>query len=670
MVAQKFDWASVGGRPAESVSSEPFDWASVGGRPEKKPTVQGLLSDEQIKTNHPYLSKIAEFLQGTPGLKAAGNIAGGFNKAVEASGLPSAARGFLGTGIDIGRGIANLLPGIDVKKQELPQLYANPYVAEGAQTIGSLGMGLPLYRGYQGITKGLEVTPGLKMIPEKIRNLLAGTTTGAVISPDDRFLGGALGAATELAPSAISAVKNKIKGLNSSYAEKELFKARAEHEMQKNALESLKNLTQHEFGASNPEKLLLSAADKRAQLEAAKKFKANRIGEEKMLPGQQLIPEAEYGVSNVNQLLNKTLGEGEPNIQNLSKHIVEAIEGVPTVRPHPKTGLPQDIREGGLREEIGRQYDILENELPDIKIPQSPDLNEIEKELASLTGAKSSLTDAEKDSLRQVLIASHPSSGTKTINGKKFFRAYRSLRSLEGEQRSKAFGLSPEAHDEWISRANKTKQTYEDMEKIIKEHFPENSLKRLHDINYRYSKEVAPLHENEIYQQMLKHGRVNGNVIEKLSGTTKGNNILNKLISSNPELSRLLIGNEYAGKAEKLLKPNKLLEPYLKANPEISRLVGLQKEAQTQLQTAKQNAELFKHVEDIPNLNKQIKEQEALAKRLAYEAEVSGITRQELAKKELEYNKVQRNIVRLRNKLIGASAISGALAVGYQKLKQ
>src|ERR1700677_3055865 len=44
---------------------------------------------DQLKQNHPYLYKIAESLQGTPGFEKAGNIAGNFNKIFEGTGFPS-----------------------------------------------------------------------------------------------------------------------------------------------------------------------------------------------------------------------------------------------------------------------------------------------------------------------------------------------------------------------------------------------------------------------------------------------------------------------------------------------------------------------------------------------------------------------------------------------------
>lgn len=658
-------WEQYAAQPIEDKWAQ-YEAQPVSKKSSKKTSAVGE-DDEAVlsalKKQHPLMYKLAEKLQGSPTLEKIGNVAGRFNQAVEGTGLPSLAKGFYGTGIEMGRGLANLIPGVNIPKQQYKELAVNPYLGEAMETIGSLGMGLPAYKGYQGAKKGIEAIPYAKKVPELVRNVLAGSATGAAISPEHRGFGAALGGAAESVPFALQGAKNFYHNRNPLGREKDLYKAMMEHEIQKGEEQSLKNLATHKFGKNNPESLLLSAQDKAAQLEEAEAFKRRHFPDEQMLPGRQLIPEAEHAVNSVNEALKQTLGEGGTHSQDLSKHIVNAIEGVPTLEAHPKTGLPREVRKGGLREEIGKKYDELENNLPNIEIPGSPDMDAVEKELQKFTSDKAALSEEQKESFRKVLAATHPSAKGKTINGKEFFRAYRSLKRMENNQRSKAFGLSPKEHDEWIERANQTKKTYEDMEKIIEKHFPADTMKTLHEINHEYANKVAPLHENPMYQQMLKHGRYTGNMAEALSGTTPGNKILKNLIKNNPELSRLVVGHSFAENPQNLMKPNKTMEPFIKANPQISKLLDYQKQAATQLETAKTKAELFKQIENIPKLGQQIHEQRAIAKRLQQEAEATGLTKEQVAKKKIEYEKAQQKLRSLTNKLIGAS-IAGT-AVGY-----
>lgn len=688
MSSSKFDWASVGGRPAD-ISPDPqgssFDWSTVGGRPtypqtkkDKTPKINEADQLKELQKQHPYLYKIAEKLQGSPGLQKAADIAGNINNTVEGTGLPSLAKGFFGTGAEMGRGIANLIPGVNIPEQQYKELNVNPYLGQGAETAGSLGMfvptvageALPAYKAYQGVKKGIEALPYAKKVPELLRNVLAGSAVGSAVSPEHRGLGAALGGVAETIPSAISGAKNWIKERNVSGREKDLYKAMMEHEMQKADLDSLKNLSMHKFGRNNPEGLLLSAQDKAIELAKAQAMKGVHFPNEKMLPGQQLIPEAEHNVQQTNEALKQTLGEGETHNKDLSNHIVNAIEGVPVIEPHPKTGLPRMVRKGGLREEIGSKYDELENNLPEIKISGSPDMEAVEKELKKFTSDKANLNEDQKDSFRKALAATHPSAKGKTINGKEFFRAYRSLKRMEGAQRSKAFGLSPKEHDEWIERANQTKKTHEDMEKIIEQHFPADTIKRLHEINHEYSNQVAPLHENPMYQHMLKHGRYKGNMIEALTGTTPGNKILNNLIQNNPELSRLVLGHSFAGNPEKLMVPNKAIDPFVQANPQISQLMRRQKQAVEDLGAIKQNSELYKHVEMIPKLNAEIHAQTKMARRLQQESEVAGLTKAEVGKKKIEYEKAERKLRALKNKLIGATLITSSVGYLGKKLRE
>lgn len=625
---------------------------------------------DALKKEHPLMYKLAEHFQGSPTLEKLGDAAGHFNNAVEGTGLPSLAKGFYGTGINMGRGLANLIPGVNIPEQQYKELNVNPYVGQGAETIGSLGMGLPVYRGYQAAKKGLEAIPHMTKIPELIRNILAGSGVGAAISPDHRGLGAALGGAAETVPFAVSGAKNWFRNRNPSGREKELYKAMMEHEIQKSEQEALKNLATHKFGKNNPEALLLSAQDKAAQLEEAEAFKRRHFPNEQMLPGKQLISEAEHGVQATDEALRQSLGEGGTHSRDLSERIVNAIEGNPVIEPHPKTGLPREVRKGGLREEIGSKYDKLEESLPDIEIPGSPDMEAVEKELKKFTSDKANLTEEQKDSFRKALAATHPSGKSRKINGKEFFRAYRSLKRMEGNQRSKAYGLSPKEHDEWIERANQTKKTYEDMEKIIENHFPKDTIKTLHEINHEYANKVAPLHENPMYQQMLQHGRYKGNMIEALTGTTSGNKILNNMIQNDPELSRLVLGHSFAKNPEKLMEPNKAIEPFVRANPEISRLMGHQKEAAAQLETAKNRAEMYKHIENMPKLGKEIHEQRMLANRLKNEAEATGLTKAEVAKKKMEYEKAQKKLKSMLNKLITSSIAASVITYGVKKVRE
>ncbi len=288
-------------------------------------------------------------------------------------------------------------------------------------------------------------------------------------------------------------------------------------------------------------------------------------------------------IENATEQHKQFLNEGQEHSARVSKIIKETIEGKPTTIPHPETGLPKQVTEGGLRREIGSKYDQLESSLPDVTIPGAVDTKAIDKELKQLIGGKSDVSEKDKAKFKAILEQTANKSKEKTIGGREFFRAYRSLRRIESEQRAKAYshGISPETHDEWIARANKTKQTHQDMENIINKYFPEDTLKNLHQINHEYSNIIAPLDENKLYQEMKEHGQTSKNIMKYLHGTTKGNNTLNAIVERNPELQRYVVGQQFASKPENLAQGGEVLNKYKALNPNIAKIIEEQQAAHT-----------------------------------------------------------------------------------------
>lgn len=545
-------------------------------------------------------------------------------------------------GANFGRGVG----------QELGRgLVAAPVIAAG----GALG-GFPGALGATALSYG-ATTPGNL----KERAIEGGTAAALPLA------GKLIGGTSRAISNAIGRYTAKPKVANLEHAEQRLLNSKAIEQ-------HLTNQASHNFGQSNPDRLLMTAKDKTRELEQGQKYVNNNSIFEinQMRPGQQTLSETEHNLTAINNRLKKALVEGEAHIQKLSNHLVNEIEGIPIMEPHPKTGLPRQVRTGGLREEVGKKYDNLEKDLPDLEIPGSVDTTAIEKEMKSLIGSKADISEAEKENIRTLLVKTHPGTKNKTISGKEFFRAYRSLRREEGKQRSKAFsGLSPKDHDEWITRANHTKKIYEDMESIIDKHFPKDTLKKLHQINHEYSTKIAPLHENPMYQQMLNHGRYSGNIIDFLSGTTKGNDILNNMIRNNPEYTRLTLGHDFAANPEKLLKPNQLLEPFKNVNLEISKLMNEQRAAHSMVEHAKQQEPLVQQViknremqEQIKNINKQAKDIQAAINDTKLSKVDRDIKKQELEMVLQRRSKIKSQAKKIAGKLGYAGLYGGSAYLG------
>jgi len=657
------DWGDIkapskakAAKKAKSSTSFDVDW---GGLSEKPPI-------NALKEKHPLLYKLAEHLQGNPLLEKAGGIAEKFNRGVEQTGLPSMAKGFFGTGINMGRGIANLIPGVNIQEQEYPQLNIGPNQERIAEFIGSLGMGVPAFKGYQAAKQGINMIPWASHIPEIIKNLSAGGLAGSVLSPDNRILGGALGAGLEGAGSAIRGGKNFIANRNTGAKGREYLEAQLTLERQKAAEQSEKAIAKHNFGKNTPEALELSAKEKEQQFLENQK-RQEKFGENaKMLPGEQTVPEVEHRLAENTNALQQHLGHGEPHSLLLSDRISNAIEGVPTIEPHPVTGYPRVVRKGGLREQIGSQYDKLAETFPEkIQLPGKVDVQGIQKEYDTFLKDFPNVADETKEEFRQIAAKTHPGLPGKEINPKAFFKAYRAMKQQEGNLRSKAhtFGTSLADAEILNKKADSLKHTYEDMQKVIEDHFPKDTIKELHRINHEYSTQIAPLNKNKVYSDMRNSGNISGNILEKLSGKEKGNNLVRDMIMNDPELSRLALGHSFAEKPQNLLKPNQIIEPYIKASPEISNLLGQQRQAQQNLLTAQQNELLVSQFENQPKLRAEFNRQRAMAKRLRDEAEVTGLSKAEVLRRKEAYEQAQRKLNSTIKKALGG--IGTSVAGGY-----
>ncbi len=687
------------------------DWGDIKGikrvktsKTEKNPASREIdWGDSETKEENPsdfgswFTKHFIDPIKATKGknaLETAGNLTNLLiNKPVEMTGLPSAARGFFQGGENLIRGVGNIpadiaeasghpisptnFPGTKqqiypIPKSEFPGPQdVNPYIQQGAEITGNLAGSLPIAKGYQAIKTGLEHLPKAKMIPEIIKNLIAGSTTGAALAPDNRTLGAGIGAAAEVLPAGYNAAKNFMAKRNPGLQSKNLMQAELDLAHQKAAEEEAKNIAKDEHGLNTPEALERSANKKERIFKDSQRRQEEYNQEHKMLPGEQTVPEAKYGERNVNNVLRQTLGEGQPHSLQLSERISNAIEGEPTIEPHPVTGYPREVRQGGLREEIGSQYDKLADTFPgNIKLPDKVNVAGIQKEFDKFLKDFPGIAEDTKEEFRQLAAKTHPKIPGEEIKPKAFFRAYRAMKQQEGALRSKArtFGTSLADAEILNNKADKLKHTYGEMQNIIEQHFPKDAIKELHRINHEYSTLVAPLNKNKVYLSMLEGGPLKGNIIEEISGRKKGNNILRNMIMQDPELSRLALGHTYAENPENLLKPNETIQPYVQANPQIAELLGLQRQAATNLETAKQNELIVKQFENLPKLRAEFNRKRVMAAKLREATKATGLSKADVIKRKEAYEEAKRKLNGFIKKSISAGIGTSAVTYVIHKL--
>lgn len=168
----------------------------------------GKSSNRNMKSDDSYLSKAAD-------------IAQHFNRAVEGTGLPNAARGFFQSGSDIIRGVGNLIPGVNIpdpRFSDMPIEEVNPAL----QRLGDIAGRLAGYAPAAIAQEGIQGLNALKSAPKALRRIGAGAGIGAAVSPDSRMGGAVTGGVASALPAiseAIAGIKplNPVKAIQNRY---------------------------------------------------------------------------------------------------------------------------------------------------------------------------------------------------------------------------------------------------------------------------------------------------------------------------------------------------------------------------------------------------------------------------------------------------------------------
>lgn len=281
-------------------------------------------------------------------------------------------------------------------------------------------------------------------------------------------------------------------------------------------------------------------------------------------------------IKNIEEAHAGALPPGKQHGFHASQQFLDTAEG----KINPETGK----REGGLKHEIGNQFNELDKsfagktiEIP-LKAPKSQldELLSIAEKNGYMGEAPNQLTlDSFRKQAEEYLLKGKK---TEVANAQDLYRKFRTLTMQATKDRSNAYvkGINPEAHHKWLGIAAAKEAEAERLQSLLKHANPE-AFEQLQKVKHRWATEYAPLRENPLYNEMLKHGQTSKNIIQYLHGTTKGNEILNNIVKENPQLQQTLIGQQFSGKPANLAIPNELLDKYAQMNPYIAQLIEEQK---------------------------------------------------------------------------------------------
>lgn len=259
------------------------------------------------------------------------------------------------------------------------------------------------------------------------------------------------------------------------------------------------------------------------------------------------------------------LGEGQEHAADISKALTSHFEGK-------------------LKNELGGEFNAIDELFANkkVKVPlevpshQINNLISIAEKKGYMGDSPNSITmESFKKQAKDFLLKGKRE---KEVDAQSLYRKFRTLTMQATDDKSKAFahGIDPESSYKWQGIAAAKQAEAEKIQNQLQDIDPE-AFKRLKNVKERWSKEYAPLRENPLYNEMIKHGQTSKDIMKYLHGTTKGNAIINALIEKNPELQLNIVGQKFASKPQNMTKESKLLNKYAQLNPAIARLIEEQK---------------------------------------------------------------------------------------------
>lgn len=500
-----------------------------------------------------------------------------------------------------------------------------------------------------------------------------GALLGSAFSPEgNRGKGAAIGGALGVGGAAIPSIGRgfmKLKERISSLRNLDRLKSEGkiteeQYQTAINEEEALKELSKSQGLGTDVNKMEAELPELQQQ--------ANQLGEEvqgipkvnteNMLgypSGEELVPQAERllkteqqkSAQAENQLANH-LYKGYEHGVPIAESVVNEIEGIPV--------KGSKRRMGGVKKEIGSQYDTIEENLKDqnIVIPREETLKEIETQARkSLENSKGFFrNDAEYEkTVKQIVEQMKPSiKGNDIIPAADVLSNYRSLRNMSQKIRTKAFSRevagNKDLQKDMLAQAEEMEGNADSLEQIMESHDLGSELKNLKSANKRWREEIAPLYKNSTYQTFLNKGYApSKDLIYNLRGNGPGQEIIRNIIKKNPTLVRSILGQRYANKPANIHEFDQLAQEFIEAAPEETRnLIKGYRESLANVEQAKAEHEAAKQ------LAEQMKTESERVRR-SFEEEKK--TQEKRSKKEAALKEIQdkiaayqRNIPELKKK--------------------
>ena len=293
---------------------------------------------------------------------------------------------------------------------------------------------------------------------------------------------------------------------------------------------------------------------------------------------QQKLAEAENAV-------NEGLMQGQAHRKVVGEKVNEALE-------KNKVEIGDEYKK--FKEDLKEKDISLKN-----KSDAMPVINNIEKLLKS-----GNISGKVRKSLEKKLSKINSS---QSVPANDFVSAYRTLRKYGQKVRREAYGKPQQEFENQITIADSIDEHVAKMEDILNKGLEGEPLKELHRINARYKNERVPLFEDAFHRTLQKQNMAPANMITNLAKEpfiaasnpykATGTGIIRKIIKSDPELLKHVVGERFTGKPNEWHKLDAEAHEYISEMPEHQINIAKHKQALQDVEKAKTSLEKAKQLD-------------------------------------------------------------------------
>lgn len=244
---------------------------------------------------------------------------------------------------------------------------------------------------------------------------------------------------------------------------------------------------------------------------------------------------------------------------------------------------------------------------------------------------------------------------TKTsIPASDYLRAYNTLRQESARARSKAFqvGVNDEERFAAQQRFNELDEKIEEMASVLEKGLGTEHAARLKKARDDWRDNVAVLYKNPVYQTIRWQGRINGDIMNTLRGTDKGNVKIRNIILNNPDIAKDTLGQRFANKPKDVMDIGVQEEQYINAVPEFKSMVEQRHTANNIAESSKLTHQYAKenHAESVARekeAHTALKESKTLKAQTQKELDKLNKNLEQIAKEEPELIKHRDELIRI-----------------------